>query len=1336
MKKILKYALVFMAGAIATISCNKAEEDHDSTEGRYYTFTIADDLTKATLDNTGVKWEDGDRVGMYIVESDGTEVYTGYAKVDVNTSPKTIILYSKKAIPANAKAYTYYPYDPANEDKTETVITFGTTQEGSNASAMPLVGIPFTVETAVPYDTENKKAETNGEIHFLNLGAIIDFQIFAAAYASETVQYVQFQADSKQGSPVAAVSGNATLDLTGISLQDASSLNLAFQADDARDYAKVNQQVPVAAAQGDASPIYMVVAPGTYSGTITIGTDAATYTFPFTNKTLPRNTVKHYLMDLSHATRVAGVVETVKELPYSEPFTTNKGEFVIEGGSGNEWTFSSQYGATVTGYYQASGESGKSNHAANTALVSPWINLADVVNAQISFSHNRNGYLNDSDVDILLQAYGENAWTSLEIALPAKPSKQGSYSGFQDVVIPLESYVGGKVRVKFTYTSTTSNAGTYEVKNFSATKIQGHADIAYAEADQSQTAFVNQSSFTAPALINPHNLAVTYASDNADIASVNATSGAVTIGSTVGTATITASFAGNDDYESGEASYTIKVSDPSATSFTDVLTKTLIGVNGTSYSDWSGIQSNSPAVYAGNSAGGNNAIQLRSSNSNSGIVTTASGGYAQKITVTWNSNTDNGRILDIYGKNTPYEKADSLYKAKSQGTLLGSIAKNSTSTELVVSGNYQYLGLRSKSGAMYIERIEIVWSTGINPTLHISNTPTQNISANGATVTFDYTVDNPVQGQSVSASADQTWVNSFSYTDNTISFQVDPKTTSGIRQANITVSYDGAESQTFKITQDGTNSGGGQSSYATTYTSNITLSTSGGTSVSNCKVQIGESQFDGLKAGTNGSAGAVKIKVPAYTQTLHFHIAGWNQETVTIGITPEGYSDDIPLTANSGISGNSPFTFSGDPSTSDYYKTITFASPLSAETELTFTAKEGNRFVLWGVNCAADLGDGLISSISAGSVGTAGATLTASFVGVNISPAPQEAGFRIGTSPTALNSTVYTQDPLNAASGSFSASVSSLTASTTYYYQAFMTVWDGTSAYTEIMSDVGSFTTLTPGQLASNGYLNCYEIPAINYTGTGTSGNETFGSTKWYSYETTSSTQKAVTHTYYYDNKVHRNYTTFMDKTKKAPLWVAFVMQGDIYKDNNAGRYDKWTSDPAFSSDWQQCSADGGYSRGHFVASNYRQNSKNANQETFYYTNQALQWQNGFNGGIWNSLELAVNSHMPTGRDTLYVVVGTLYKNSSTSSDDIPIPSHFYKLLMKCSFSTTGAMTGASGCAYLFTNESHTDEKYWDFVTSINAIEQETGIDFFANVPDQFEETAEGSKTELWTHSN
>jgi hypothetical protein len=72
-------------------------------------------------------------------------------------------------------------------------------------------------------------------------------------------------------------------------------------------------------------------------------------------------------------------------------------------------------------------------------------------------------------------------------------------------------------------------------------------------------------SFTAPtATINPAGLEVKYESDNTEVATVNEETGAVTLKGVVGTATITAKFAGNDDYNEGTVSYTIKVVDPNA----------------------------------------------------------------------------------------------------------------------------------------------------------------------------------------------------------------------------------------------------------------------------------------------------------------------------------------------------------------------------------------------------------------------------------------------------------------------------------------------------------------------------------------------------------------------------------------------------------------------------------------------------------------------------------------------------------------------------------------------------------------------------------------------------
>jgi hypothetical protein len=117
---------------------------------------------------------------------------------------------------------------------------------------------------------------------------------------------------------------------------------------------------------------------------------------------------------------------------------------------------------------------------------------------------------------------------------------------------------------------------------------------------------------------------------------------------------------------------------------------------------------NSDARYAGNSAGGNNAIQLRSKNSNSGIVTTASGGKVTKVKVAWNSNTGSDRKLDVYGYTSAYSDASDLY-GTSKGTKIGSIAMGTT--ELAVDGNYTYVGVRSNNGALYMDEITFTWQT-------------------------------------------------------------------------------------------------------------------------------------------------------------------------------------------------------------------------------------------------------------------------------------------------------------------------------------------------------------------------------------------------------------------------------------------------------------------------------------------------------------------------------------------------------------------------------------------------------------------------------------------------
>ena len=160
--------------------------------------------------------------------------------------------------------------------------------------------------------------------------------------------------------------------------------------------------------------------------------------------------------------------------------------------------------------------------------------------------------------------------------------------------------------------------------------------------------------------------------------------------------------------------WTVKGGSVTPSIVTDVITAGKLAATGTSYTDFSDVKISSNAVYAGNNAMNSGAIQLRSSNSNSGIVSTTSGGKATKVSVVWASDTADGRTIDIYGNDSPYTNAKELYSTgtnTNQGTKIGSIVCG-TSTELVIDGNYPYVGIRSNSGALYLESVSITWESG------------------------------------------------------------------------------------------------------------------------------------------------------------------------------------------------------------------------------------------------------------------------------------------------------------------------------------------------------------------------------------------------------------------------------------------------------------------------------------------------------------------------------------------------------------------------------------------------------------------------------------------------
>lgn len=139
------------------------------------------------------------------------------------------------------------------------------------------------------------------------------------------------------------------------------------------------------------------------------------------------------------------------------------------------------------------------------------------------------------------------------------------------------------------------------------------------------------------------------------------------------------------------------------------------GATNQTYVDWT-YNGDSGAVYSGNSAGGDSTsgttgevIQLRSKNSNSGIVTTTSGGTITSVVISFNEKTDTARKVDVYVSNSAYSSPSDLY-GSSAGTKIGTAeCGNSTTWTVTITGSYTYVGIRSNSGACYLDYVQFIW---------------------------------------------------------------------------------------------------------------------------------------------------------------------------------------------------------------------------------------------------------------------------------------------------------------------------------------------------------------------------------------------------------------------------------------------------------------------------------------------------------------------------------------------------------------------------------------------------------------------------------------------------
>lgn len=213
-----------------------------------------------------------------------------------------------------------------------------------------------------------------------------------------------------------------------------------------------------------------------------------------------------------------------------------------------------------------------------------------------------------------------------------------------------------------------------------------------------------------------------------------------------------------------------------------------------------------------------------------------------------------------------------------------------------------------------------------------------------------------------------------------------------------------------------------------------------------------------------------------------------------------------------------------------------------------------------------------------------------------------------------------------------------------------------------------------------------------------------------------------------------RNYTMYYDTSTYTAYWVAYPLAaGDL----GSGRpNDPWAATPGIPTS-QQINVWAGsygvnvgstsniYARGHQIPNADRNKDPYGTMcaQTFYATNSTPQIQNGFNSGIWSTLEGDVRTLAQQQTDTVYVVTGAIlrtvtgnetitYIKPAKDTKNCPVPNYYYKVLLKVKREASGKISSASTVGVWLPHRVYSGESYQSYTKSVAEIEALTGYKF------------------------
>lgn len=208
-------------------------------------------------------------------------------------------------------------------------------------------------------------------------------------------------------------------------------------------------------------------------------------------------------------------------------------------------------------------------------------------------------------------------------------------------------------------------------------------------------------------------------------------------------------------------------------------------------------------------------------------------------------------------------------------------------------------------------------------------------------------------------------------------------------------------------------------------------------------------------------------------------------------------------------------------------------------------------------------------------------------------------------------------------------------------------------------------------------------------------------------------------------------YVAGYDETRRNPAWVAYQVPngqaGRAGERPEAFEIDYATSSKIRPEDY----TNSGYDRGH-MAPNYAIETRygqQAQQETFLMSNIVPQ-KADLNRGPWRELEMKVAGRggLANRFGGVWVITGPVYGGySNRLRRGIEVPAAFYKIIIDDMGGRPRAL------AFIIPQTAPRHAKPETYLTSVNEIERQTGLDFLSQLDDTLEEQIESvQEGALW----